>query len=351
MTFFFKNIKTVSNDAKKLEFEGNYKEADNTLTNAIDQTKKRILSGLPVFSGDATLTYEQKTQQLSKLHNQRGVVKRMLGEYEDSFEDYVWALNYSKRIDNKPQEALAHINMADIYRVAKSEFTNAHDSLDKAIDAINNGELNGGLLHAKAVDQKGLVYIAEKKFDAAIDAYDEAKKICGDLYKEKPKDSNIAKRYAEVLQHLGGAYFQKGDTSKKEEAYQLHQTALEIYKELGDQQGIVKSVTGIGNLAGLEDDYDFAIEKYKEACEILKETGYKRAITSLAFHIAEAYAAKGNISNAEPYLKRFAKGVLEKEFTPHDMGIIKDMFNTLYDSVKSLNIENLDSVSEQFSKI
>lgn len=325
----------VLEKSRELEVKGKYQEADRILSSALERAE------------------EFQDPIISTLYNQRGIVRRMLEEYDASFADYESAL---KANPPKPQKALAYTNMADIYRVARSDFGAAHKSLDKAHESAEENSL----MQAKAIDQRGLVLIAEEGYDMAINCYKQAREICESLLESEPENNDVRNRFAQTVHHLGVAYVLSGKPKLVEEAYESQITALSTFVRLGDQQGIVNAVTTLGQIAMIKEDSKNAILQYGTAWEILEKTGYKRGITSLALNLAEthlqrAYTIGAARSNREPeraipYLDRFTKEVLKKGITPHDISLMKNQFDKVYRAYTAfeLKVDNFDKLKPIF---
>jgi tetratricopeptide (TPR) repeat protein len=297
--------KALLDAAKALELEGDNEEADKCLTALIE------------------LALPSKDPSLAALYNRRGVARRMMGQYEDARSDFIAALDVSP--DDEPK-SLAYVNIADILRVGYSDFPKAHTTLCEALTFTTPGSLN----HAKAVDQRGLVFVAQEEYDCAIASYKVARGICETLMKKTPNDDeDVQNRFGQIVHHLGVAYVKSQDPDKVEEAYESQQTALDMFVKLGDQCGISNSVFTIGEIALIKKDYDEAIAQYERGRDIVNKSGYARGIVPFALHLAEAHLAKGEMEKAVPYLERFRDGVLNKEITEHDIGVMKDGFNRM----------------------
>ncbi len=318
-------ISSMLEQAKELEVQGRYPEADECLTSIIEEIE------------------QSQEPLLANLLNQRGIVRRMLSQYDEAFKDYQTVLDLNS---NNEQKALAHINIADIQRVAYSSFEDAHSSLDKAHNYLEQDSL----IHAKALDQRGLVFMGQKQYDSAIDSYQEARRVCENLIQPGISDKDIENRFAQIILHLGGAYLFSEDFNRIDEAYDSQITALKIFTRLGDQQGIVNSVATIGKISLIKNDYDGAIAQYERAWEILEQTKETRSITALSLYLTEAYLVKEEPEKAKPYLERFVEGILQHEITEHDISLMKDQFNNVRNMYSSLNlkIDNFDVVQLAF---
>jgi len=292
-------------EAKELEVGGKWAEAEDLLTSLIGTCS------------DAPSNSSAVTCLLAITYNQRGIARRMLEKYDDAFADYEEAFKVSP--DNE-QKAFACVNMADIHRVASSDFGAAHVALD---DALTYAE-NGSSMHAKATDQRGLVFMGQADHNSAIASYKKARDICEKLLDSQPDDKDVKNRFGQVVHHLGVAYVASEDPDLEDEAYASQMSALDIFMDLGDQQGMVNAMTTLGRISLIKGGAEGALEQYQKAWGILEETGYNRAISTLALDIAEAKLMLNPLDDVTPYLERFGDGVLSGEVTDHDMGVLKD---------------------------
>ena len=318
------DISIIIEKAKEFEIKGEYRQADVLLSSVIDNVLYNMgLDTLKKQDQDFTSI----ASNISILLNQRGIVRRMLEQYDAAFNDYEKAVRLSEISQDNEQRALAHINIADIYRVARNDFKSAHISLEKALKYAEKDSL----VQAKAIDQQGLIFLAQKEHGLAIDSYKQARGICEKLLKSEPKSEDIANRFGQVIHHLGVAYVFSGKPELVEEAYQSQLSALETFTKLGDQQGIVNTVSTLGKIAMIKKDLDEALTQYSRAWKILEKTGYGRGITGLSLDIAEIYLTKEEPEEAMPYLERFSTGVKNHELSKHDIGLIKDQFDKVFE--------------------
>ncbi|MBU1204743.1 MAG: hypothetical protein KKE93_02440 [Nanoarchaeota archaeon] len=303
-------LELILKEAKELEVKGEYSKADNRLSFVINEFKKGKYDN-PNFLADAL--------------NHGGIVKRMLMQYDDALENYKEAL---KLKPTNEQKAFANVNIADICRVAKSNFKAAHEHLKKARSCAKKIPYakNRGIMHAKIEDQKGLVFLAQEEYNKAINSYQGAIEICDDLMEHHPGDKEIENRFGQAVHHLGVAYIKLNDPKNVKEAYESQKSALNVFRELGDQQGIVNSVSALGEIAMIKNNPDESIKQYKEAWGILEKTGYDRAKIALALNLAEAYLTKKEPEKAIPYLKQFRDGIINKKITKHDINLMRDKY-------------------------
>lgn len=201
---------------QELEVHGHYHEAYNILTEGIQQGR----------------------DILAQLLNQRGIVSRMLEEYDHALNDFQDVL---KTNPSDEQKALAYINIADIYRFAKKDYRSAHKYLDLAFYFIEKESL----IHTKAEDQRGLIFVGEKNYPTAVEIYTKARRICEDLVQQDPEDKSVKNRLGQIIHHLGVAYYLLGNY---DEASKSQNHALEIFNELGDKRGIINCKTHLNKI-------------------------------------------------------------------------------------------------------
>jgi tetratricopeptide (TPR) repeat protein len=310
------SIDELLSKTKQYQVNGNFKQAEKEFSDLINLGRKL---------NDPTLAL---------ILNESGINKRMLGGsdplwYDKALEDF----NDAFRFGNNTQKAYALTNMADIYRVAKSNFTKAHTSLDKALIFCDNGSL----MYAKVVDQRGLVFVGQSKFNSAIESYKQAEQICDKLLKKNPKDKDVQNRYSQILHHLGVAYDLSDKKNKRNEICFHQINAYKIFKKLGDKQGMMNSQISIARIQAQEKKYDLSLQNYKKAFKISVDIKEKRSITALALEMGELYLQKKDTSNAEKFFNRFIRGIKKEQITNHDLN-----HTQLQNTIKRLNkIQNI----------
>ncbi len=288
-------------EARNLSIAGKFAEAHALLEAALPE---------------ATAT---KSSLLADFHNEKGVALRMLRRYSDAARDY-WAALRLRVWD--AQGAEAYINLADLSRVSDSDFAAAHSYLDDALTLVGNETL----LHARAVDQRGLVFLGQKDYASAVVAFQRASEICRDLYEGSPADPVFARRLGQILQHFGAAYLHEGKAENFEWAADTQLEALELFKSMGDPVGVFNAVTTLGKLTAIQNDHSRALGHYQRAWAALEPTGYARGIAVLAFHMMDAHAHLGHFDAAASYMARFVAGVTAKDVVAIDLTLLAPRF-------------------------
>jgi tetratricopeptide (TPR) repeat protein len=321
------NIEDLLEEGSNLEHVGKYDQAHQTYTTIIEQL-------------------EFDDPRKAQTFNKRGVVSRMLRNYDDAFNDYTTAETLTDDVEEK---ALAFVNMADIHRVAHNDHRAAHEVLDLALELAPNPSL----VRAKALDQHGLVYFGTKDFEVALGCYEQAKEVCEQLDPEK--DPEVNKRLAQIISHEGASWIWickeekvlgKLDPVSVEQAYESQLKAFNTFQEMGDQQNMVNTVANLGRLSVIADKPETAIPQYEQAWNVLEQTGYLRPKGILALHLAEAHFLLGQEEQAQPYLETFRDLAISGDVTEHDLGYLKDDFikvTSLYEKT-DLKINGLSDI-------
>jgi len=280
-----------------------------------------------------------------QLFNERGFTRRMLGSKDKSYYDLALQDFEAALASNPDQEQAANawINKADIYRVGKREFLKAHLCLDEALTYTGNQTL----LHAKAVDQRGLVYAGQIDNNSAIVYYKRAKEIGEKLLATTPEDKEVQNRFGQVILHLGTAYVQLKDAGRVDEAYMEILSACDIFQRQKDQNGIVNAILVLGRISAIRNDYTAAAATYVQAMGHLNPEQDKRGVGVLSLHLAHAHIEQGQYSTAFDYLLTASEGVLQGDITAHDMGVLKDTWNRVAALGEDMLTKNLGTDLER----
>lgn len=306
-------------------------EAEKHFTETIEQAEK-----------------EGRKEFLAELYNRRGIARRMLGRFDDAFDDYKFALICTQTTDDHEQMAFAHTNMADIHRVGNKNFGLAHVALDDALAHTGFGSL----MHAKAADQRGLIFRGEGQYANALACYNNAITICNTLPK---KDEEIKNRLGQIYQHFGESAFDLYQENKNEalldQAYGSQEEVIKIFTEIENHNMVANAHKMMGLIALEKGDTDTALEHqleaYRMACDITK---YPRSVGITALYVAEVHLTKNNEEEAVDYLVTFRDHILDGSIPKHDYKIIGKTYNNVMSIIESgpLEIEGLVELKERF---
>ncbi|MCP4129998.1 MAG: tetratricopeptide repeat protein [bacterium] len=120
------------------------------------------------------------------------------------------------------------------------------------------------------------------------------------------------------------------DRKKYDPALIYHEEALDIFRELGDKNGISKSLNSIRNICHLQSDYDLRLKYHEKALEVFKELGDKSEISENLYKIAKLYEIKKDYEQAMTYFQKSLKIYEEMDnrtriaLALHQMGIIHE---------------------------
>ena len=124
-------------------------------------------------------------------------------------------------------------------------------------------------------------------------------KLINDALKNYPSSHSITKSLkislAGAINNIGYIHKQQGDIVKASEYYH---NSLNIYKEIGDKQGIAISYNNIGSIYEHQGDINKALEYYYNSLNIYKEIGRKQGIADIYNNIGLVYEHQGDIPKA-----------------------------------------------------
>ena len=127
--------------------------------------KAIIVSDLDPHEGLSILKraarYQVSAGLQARLHNQRAILLRRIGESDRAFQEYDAAIHYFEEAKSDCVPCVIN-NVVSVY-VDCGEYERAHTYIDKAIEMLRAEPDN----LAKAYDQKARIYVAEKRIDEA----------------------------------------------------------------------------------------------------------------------------------------------------------------------------------------
>ena len=126
---------------------------------------------------------------------------------------------------------------------------------------------------------------------------------------------------ADLLLDAGNELYKKG---KWNQALESWEKALAISEELGDQQGISRTLNNIGSIYQARGEWDKALENYAKSLAISDELGDQQGISSALNNIVAIYRARGEWGKA---LGNYNKSLAISEELGDQQGISNTLIN------------------------
>ncbi|WGV24744.1 tetratricopeptide repeat protein [Halotia branconii] len=139
----------------------------------------------------------------------------------------------------------------------------------------------------------GIAYDSLGEYQRAIDFHQQSLEIS----REIGDRNGIGKS----LNNLGNAYDSLGEYQR---AIDFHQQSLEISREIGDRNGIGKSLNNLGNAYYSVGEYQRAIDFHQQSLEILREIGDRNGIGNSLGNLGNAYDSLGEYQRAIEFLQQ-----------------------------------------------
>ena len=301
---------------------------------------------------------------IAELYNRRGIARRTLGNYDGSVNDYQLAL----AITTDPnQRALARINLADVHRMGFKDFSQAHASLDEALTFIDNGTL----IHAQAVDQRGLIFQAEGNYETALACYRRAISICEELLNlDLPKENDDLQRslrsssaleamdrLVQAYQHQGEAAFDLYRKNKEVSPLRLAIESEEKVMELSTKSQqpnsmntLYKARQRLGLISFESGEVQKALDDQFSALDYAGLIGSQKDIGISSLYVAECLFSLGRSQEAVPHLKRFQDSVVDGIIPRQDYFILKPKVKNTMDLIQraGLSLFGFAEVAKRF---
>ena len=214
----------------------------------------------------------------------------ILGDYQESINHYEEALKIYREIGNKVSEGRVLSLMGNIYRQNLHDFTKALPSYKKSLEIkkeIGNEDEIRILLNSL-----GVVCWNLGLYEEALSYYQDALQIC-------EKTGNIVGEGV-ALSGMGVVYL---SLSKYEEALKCNQEALRISMTTGDQRAEGYILNSIGNVYYEMGDHHSAWKHYQESLRIRKELGDKKGEAWVLYNLGKVYQGLENHEESKGHLE------------------------------------------------
>lgn len=249
--------------------------------------------------------------------NSRGINYWYKGADSLALESYHQVLEYHRSQGNLSGEGRMLNNMALLlYNKAEyREALNYHDQANKIFEVLNlrTNHING-------LSNAGVVYLALADYPKALESFLKA------LSKTEEADIN---EKSKLNTNIGLVHKNLGNL-KEAEKYQ--RTALQLYKRIGQKQGIASEMANLANSLQLMGRETEAEDLYLKALSLNREIGNERRIASDLANLGNYYKTIGDFTNAERYLE-------EAVFKFKDLEDILYLSNTYLDQADLWKIQ------------
>jgi predicted ATPase/class 3 adenylate cyclase len=217
------------------------------------------------YANDAAADYFQRALPLVPDLERAGVLRRLgkvlelRGGWADAEATYIDAIELSKRVEDAPEQARAHADLAESLR-KQGRFEDARQQLKLASEIFSHNGDDAGF--GLVLHLAGTLASQQGHYDAARTAYEQSLEI-----RERLGDTASI---GSLLSNLGLVAECEGDL---EQARTMNERALAMREELGDRWPICVSQNNLGMIALLQNDFADAQTHFEESMRLAAEVG------------------------------------------------------------------------------
>ena len=226
-----------------------------------------------------------------------GRVKKLIGKYDESIADYSTVIELAQEYDFKRLEAIAHRNIADLYRI-KGHFEQAFEHLKTASGLFGNLKDDGEELTCQ--NSLGVVFQAKGDYEKSIDYFNEGIKLA-------EKKGNLSAK-ANATNNIGISYQYLGDY---ENAIKYFELTNDMMIELDNRKGTIATLTNIGICLERLGEFENSLKRYAKSLQIAEDIGFKYAIVANLLNMGQCHQYLGDQQNAIKFFNKVIK--LSKE--------------------------------------
>ncbi len=289
-------IRTYLKKGRVLELIGEWDQSEEAYLKALDLAKK---------DRDALL--------LGQAHNRMGSVKLLKGEYIEGKRYLTAAEQLFESIDDTNGIADVKGNLGNLF-FRQGKYKDAKKAFLKSINLSSKTQKDS--VNPQIVSNLGLTYMNQGEYDAGIKVQEDHLQ----LY-EKKKDKQ---GMAILFTFLGIVYLEKGDY---DHALEKFEKGLKLNTELGNKQLNAIAIGNIGIVYERKGDYEQAMQHYVRDLELCEELGDKQGTAIALGLIGQLLNVQGEFFRAIEYLQ---KDLMICEELGYQKGIAKAV-NTLGD--------------------
>lgn len=276
----------------------------------------------------------------AELELELGNALKKVGNLSDAFSHYQHALRISRKISNRPGEAVTLNNISQIYK-AWGRYDEALQKLEESL-AIRReiGDRSGEVVTLNNISQIDYAWGRHEeslqKLEESLAISRENRNRSGEaailnnisqIYKVwgrhdesllKLEESQalyrkIGDRFGEagILNNISQIYDGWG---RYEESLQKLEESLAIYREIGDRRGVAVTLNNISQIYNAWGRYEESMQKLEESLTIYREIGDRSGEAVTCWNLALEFEHRGDLQNAI----KFARCTVEiEEETKH----------------------------------
>ncbi|PCJ81854.1 MAG: hypothetical protein COA57_13730 [Flavobacteriales bacterium] len=242
-------------------------------------------------------------------YNNIGVIYDYQSDYPRALDYYFKSLKIREQLGDKKAMATSYNNIGVIYH-HQSDYPRA---LDYYFKSLKIREQLGDKKMATSYNNIGVIYDNQSDYPRALEYYFKALKIreeLGDKQGMAGSYTNIGVLYtalykqSDSLQEAGGRA--TGNQTHLDSALHYHNLALVIEQELSDEHTMSITLSGIGSVYSLKQQYHKAIENYQQAAMLADSIGALNEGSEAHSGLAEAYDKLGNHKLALEHYKQYS---------------------------------------------
>jgi serine/threonine protein kinase/Tfp pilus assembly protein PilF len=216
--------------------------------------------------------------------NNIGNIYSVQGDYANSLQNYEQALEISTRLGDQRMIGVATTNIGNIYSY-QGDYAKALQNYEQALEISTR--LGDQRTMGKATMTIALTCMNRGDYAKALQYYEQALEIVTRLGDQR--------MIGMVTANTGVTYEYLGDYAK---ALQYYEQALEIATQIGDQR-MIGVVTGwIGNVYSYQGDYARALQNYEQALEVSTRIGDRSEMAITMITIGQTYMYRGDYAKA-----------------------------------------------------
>lgn len=243
---------------------------------------------------------------LGKAHalDNLGLIARAKFDYTNAMNYFVEALKLKESVSNKGGVATSKNNIGRVFH-AQNNDVQALVNYQAALDLLDSNQEN---LQTKAETHRNMgdVYLTQKFYGKAIQAFDTALKIWSEELQDFPRAATLAS-------FLGNVNF---DIKDNDGALNNFNASLNFHRMLNDEAGGANDFLNLSRVYNELNDNDLAIETAKNALASFTHIDNKMGLSEANLQMGKIYLKNNNVKLAEAFFETSGNLLREVQFQP-----------------------------------
>ncbi|WP_242051283.1 tetratricopeptide repeat protein [Nostoc spongiaeforme] len=213
-------------------------------------------------------------------------VKQKLWQTKDDIKEYLEVFHHWYQLGNY-DSAFDVLRFCDEFLTLRGYYIDQVELYEQLVSKWQEIGDRENWKYTASLTSLGIAYCSLGEYQRAIEFFQQSLEIFREIGDRNGVGNSLG--------NLGNAYNFLGENQR---AIEFHQQSLEIFREIGDRFGVGRSLNNLGSAYYSLGEYQRAIEFHQQSLEIFREIGDRNGVGNSLNNLGSAYYSLGEYQRA-----------------------------------------------------